>query len=151
MVRKAIEIGLGILLGAIITGHVKAESLTITADQIKRVYDGDSIYINIPDLPAVFGRNIGVRIAGIDTPEMHSRCVGTPARAREKDLAEKSKSALTSKLQAAKVIELTELKRDKYFRLLATVKLDGKDVAKSMIAEGYALPYDGGKKKGWCK
>lgn len=157
MDNKTYQQGLGFFIGLMALGayglwseKAQADTIQINTQQINRVYDGDTFYITLPDLPPVFGRNIGVRITGIDTPEMHSRCKDTPSRLLEKKLAASAKESLTLKLHNAKVIELTALKRDKYFRLLATVLLDGKDAGKQMIAEGLALPYDGGKKKGWC-
>lgn len=126
-------------------------TIQLNHSAVTRVYDGDTFYINIPDMPAVFGKNLGVRLHGIDTPEMRSSCKTEAQRAAEKKLALDAKDSLTSKIRNAKVIELTDLKRDKYFRLLATVKLDGQDVAEQLIADGYARAYDGGKKVGWCQ
>lgn len=123
---------------------------TLTPSNIERVYDGDTFYINLPDLPDVFGKRLGVRIVGIDTPEMRSKCKTQEQKAHEKKLAMDAKDSLTSKLQNAKVIELTNLQRDKYFRLLAKVKVDGNDVSEELIDEGYAVAYDGGTKSGWC-
>lgn len=124
--------------------------LTLTPSNIERVYDGDTFYINLPDLPDVFGKRLGVRIVGIDTPEMRSKCNTQVQKANERKLAMDAKDSLTSKLQNANVIELTDLQRDKYFRLLAKVKVDGNDVSEALIAEGYAVAYDGGTKVGWC-
>ena len=41
---------------------------TITDFTIIKVRDGDTFMINIPNIPDVFGKNIAVRIRGIDTP-----------------------------------------------------------------------------------
>ena len=35
-----------------------------------RNYDGDIITVDSPDWPDIVGDNIGIRIAGIDTPEL---------------------------------------------------------------------------------
>ena len=43
-------------------------------------------------------------------------------------------------------IVLYNLGRDKYFRLLASVKVDNIDVAEYMIKKGLTKEYDGGKK-----
>lgn len=45
-------------------------------DEIKdfiiiKVIDGDTFIIYIPNIPDVFGKNIAVRIRGIDTPELN--------------------------------------------------------------------------------
>jgi len=54
-------------------------------------------------------------------------------------------------LRLADVIKLTNLRRDKYFRLLAEVSIDGEDLGYSLIKNDLARPYDGGKKIGWCE
>lgn len=44
---------------------------TITNFTIIKVRDGDTFMIDIPNIPDVFGKNIAVRIRGIDTPELN--------------------------------------------------------------------------------
>ena len=39
--------------------------------------------------------------------------------------------------------------KDRYSRTLATIKVDGRDVGKIMIAEGLARPWTG-KRRPWC-
>lgn len=34
------------------------------------VHDGDTIYVDFPGVPAVLGKDLGVRLLGIDTPEL---------------------------------------------------------------------------------
>mgnify|MGYP001247571374 CR=1 FL=1 len=44
------------------------------------------------------------------------------------------------------------MKRGKYFRIVADVDIDGQDLGRLLIHEGYAQPYDGsGKKPKWGK
>ena len=109
-------------------------------------YDGDTCTISLSDLPALFGDHITVRLAGIDTPEIKGICE------KERTLAVQAQ-ALTQKLMVqATRIELLEPKRDKYFRILAKVTVDGREVAKYLIAEGLAVSYTGkGAKKDWCE
>ena len=38
-----------------------------------RNYDGDTVKVNIPEIPRLFGEEISVRIRGIDTPEIRER------------------------------------------------------------------------------
>ena len=81
---------------------------------------------------------------GIDTPELRGNC------AREKTLARKAKHHTVAMLREARKIELRDLKRGKYFRLLATVYVDGKSLGDSLFQKGLAAAYDGGAKKNWC-
>jgi endonuclease YncB( thermonuclease family) len=54
-------------------------------------------------------------------------------------------------LNDAKRIELVDLRRDKYFRVLAGIRADGRDVARQLIEAGLAVPYAGGTKTAnWC-
>jgi len=54
-------------------------------------------------------------------------------------------------LTIAKVVELRNLQRGKYFRIVADVYADGINVGDQLINEGLAVPYDGGRKtKDWC-
>jgi len=54
-------------------------------------------------------------------------------------------------LTKPKVIELRNLQRGKYFRIVADVYADGVNVGDELIKESLAVIYDGGKKiKDWC-
>jgi len=53
-------------------------------------------------------------------------------------------------LRVAKVLELRNIERGKYFRVLADVYTDGKSLAEGLIESGHARAYDGGKRLGWC-
>jgi len=43
------------------------------------------------------------------------------------------------------------MQREKYFRIVADVDIDGQDLGQMLIHEGLAQPYDGGKKPKWGK
>jgi endonuclease YncB( thermonuclease family) len=116
-------------------------------------YDGDTITVDLPDtIPDVFSHEISVRIRHIDTPEITSKdkC--------EKDAAQKAKAVTNSLLKNAKKIDLEDVGRDKYFRLLCSVNIitqanENLDLSNYLMAEGYAVPYEGGTKPktDWCK
>lgn len=107
------------------------------------VYDGDTFAADIPDFPPVIGDRIGIRLNGIDTPELNDK------RPEIKIMAEKAKSVLLTSLKNAKKIVITDLRRDKYFRLDATVIADGVNLNQLMVKLELAKPYDGGKKSPW--
>lgn len=46
---------------------------TLGVDSIIRVYDGDTFYANLFSIPDIFGKNIGIRLYGVDTPELNSK------------------------------------------------------------------------------
>lgn len=41
-----------------------------TVEEVTSIYDGDTFRCNIQVYPAIIGERMGIRIAGIDTPEM---------------------------------------------------------------------------------
>lgn len=117
----------------------------VTVSTLVGVYDGDSFTVSIEGWPRVIGDAIGVRVAGVDTPELRGKC---PA---EKVLARKARAFTRSALLSAKTIELRNLRRDKYFRILADVCIDGEPLADQLISSGVGYRYEGGKKQGWCE
>ena len=109
-------------------------------------YDGDTITFNIPAIHSLIGKNISVRIKGIDTPEIRG------ATKCEKEMAEKAKKLVANMLIKAKNIELRHVKRGKYFRIIADIIVDGRSVGKELINSNLAYPYFGNTKKeiNWC-
>lgn len=113
-------------------------------DKVTSIYDGDTFRANIKDWPPVVGYRIPIRVNGIDTPEIRGKCQ------TEKTLARKAKQITVQILRAAKTIELRNIQRGKYFRLVADVYVDGKSLADELIRKNLAVPYGGGAKQGWC-
>ena len=115
-------------------------------------YDGDTFTVNLPNLiPDVFGKKMPVRIRHIDTAEMNGK---TPC---EKEMAQKAKDVVASLLKSAKKIDLVDVDRDKYFRLLCSVNITTQanetfDLSNYLMAEGFAVPYEGETKPktDWC-
>ncbi len=83
--------------------------------------------MDIADWPAVAGQAIGVRVRGVDTPEMRDSDPTLRALARQaKDL--------TARLcPVGSSIELRNLARDKYYRLLASVYCQGRDLGEALL------------------
>lgn len=100
----------------------------------------DTFVINITNVPDVFGNNIAVRIRGIDTPELNDK------REEIRKISIQAKEELERLLYSGNKIILYDLGRDKYFRLLASVKVGNIDVAEYMINRGLAKSYNGGAK-----
>lgn len=109
-------------------------------------YDGDTITFNIPHTHPLFGTKISVRVRGLDTPELRGRPTC------EKDLAKVAKERVQTLLSKAKRIDLTEIGRDKYFRVLANVVVDGQSLSTILLEQNLAYQYDGGTKRkvNWC-
>ena len=121
------------------------ESESYTIEKIISVYDGDTFRADIRGLPDIIGKNIAIRILGIDTPEIKGKCE------EEKIVAIKARDFSRKALFNAKTITLKNLKRDKYFRLLADVYFDDIDLANALLVNNFAVKYSGKKKSSWCK
>ena len=141
----------------------------------KQIYDGDTLQdvrIEILDMrenvpagelwPGVFltpERTIeietDIRINGIDTPEkrpLKKKRDGTlrseVGRSNEKYAAAQSRLALLKLLQANELkFVVSNPTIGKYAgRIVAAVNVDGINAGQFLIKNGYALPYDGGRK-----
>ncbi len=112
----------------------------VDVGSVVSVYDGDTITVNIPVYPAIIGQKIPVRVRGIDCGEIRN-----PDKNARKNALE-IRRIIEGKLREAKKITLRRVGRDKYFRLLADVIVDGVSLGDWEIKQGYARPYDGGKK-----
>jgi micrococcal nuclease len=110
--------------------------------EVVGVYDGDTFKVNIDGWPDIIGKEISVRIYGIDTPEIR----GTKGDTKRLALSAKMFSA--NYLLGCKV-ELRNMRRGKYFRIIADVYVDGENLAELLIKEGLAKPYYGGKRPIW--
>lgn len=109
-------------------------------------YDGDTATFNIPGVHNLLGEKISIRVLHIDAPEIRgsSDC--------EKAAAKLAKQHLHDWLTTAQRIDLTNIQRDKYFRILADVMVDGQSVGEKLSELGLAYPYEGGTKVAvdWC-
>lgn len=114
--------------------------------QYVKNYDGDSITFNIPQAPAILGRNMRIRVRGIDTPELNkSRCI------QEHNKAIEARDLVHKLLQGATTINLHRTGRGKYFRMLADVEFDGRDLGTILLKRELAVSYSGGKRdSNWC-
>ena len=110
---------------------------TLSPDQIVEVYDGDTFKIDLPSQHPLFGDDISVWVAGIDTPELKG------SSDEVKALAYKAKNRTQELLSDAKTIELKNPQRDKYFRVLAEVWIDGESLGEKLKSDGLAKEYDG--------
>ena len=110
---------------------------------VTSVHDGDTITVEIPEFPSIIGENIGIRLDGIDTPEL------TDKRQEIKSIALEAKEYVRRKVSTAKKIEIDNLKRDKYFRIDAKVYIDGLLIQDELLKLKLAKPYDGGTKMPW--
>lgn len=141
-----------LLLIFTITLLLQAESLKdikfkdTVVSKVTSIYDGDTFRANIKGYPDIIGHRISIRVNGIDTPEIRGKCL------QEKNLARQAKQLTVSLLRNAKTVELRNMKRGKYFRIVADVYVDDINLGSKLIEQELAVSYDGGhKSKDWCK
>lgn len=132
-----------VVLFLILGFPVSAQAAEVLVVELVRVVDGDTIIVNIDGWPPVVGHEIGIRVNGCDTPELRDK------RPDIKAMAYRAKETVDAILRRAEVIELHNIGRGKYFRLVADVYADGVSLANILIASGLALPYDGGRRPEW--
>ena len=110
---------------------------------IVRVYDGDTITVDIEYLPEIIGEKISVRIYGIDTPEIRSKMPWNKKKAIQ------ARDYLRKRLAEGESIVLKRVSRGKYFRLVGDLFIDESRVADELISLGLAREYYGKTKDKW--
>ena len=133
-----------ILFLGVFSAQAAPEYGTVIVSKVISVYDGDTFRVDIDSLPPIVGKNIPIRLNGVDTPEIQGKCQ------YEKDLAIKARDFVRNKLANAKEIKLTKLQRGKYFRVVADVMIDGVSLEQDLLENKLAYKYTGGKKSSWC-
>lgn len=112
--------------------------------KIDRVYDGDTFFAHVKGHSPIDKKPVGIRIRGIDTPEMRDKNPSV------KKKAVKAKELVILEIKNARRVHLYNVNtKDKYGRLLASVFCDRRDLAKILLEKKLAKPYDGGKKTAW--
>ena len=112
--------------------------------RLVKVVDGDTIDVDLDLGFGVWLMKQRVRFYGINTPESRTR-----------DLEEK-KRGLAAKDRVVELIEnceelsiktiLNKKARGKYGRILANIMADGINVNQTLVSEGHAVEYFGGKR-----
>lgn len=113
---------------------------------VVRVIDGDSIVADIDMGLYMWKKDVNIRLAGINTPEVRGE-------ERPKGLIAKAK--VEEVLSPGQEIGILSIARpDKYGRLLAYIELEHNgcqidNLSDFLIDNGYAKPYNGGTKEGF--
>ena len=110
-------------------GKITQKYADVTVSRLLRVIDGDTFACDIDTHSPIAGKNISIRLRGINTPELRSR------NPEERKSANLEKQRLSDLLNSARVIELRNIDRDKYFRIDADVYIDGVDILTKLNSE----------------
>lgn len=127
-----------ILIAALMLSPLTLYAHDAKIQRVVNVYDGDTLSVHIDGLPD-YMQPMAVRIRGIDTPEINGKCD------KEKHAAIKAREFLKSKLVG--VITLKNIKKDKYFRLLADVWVGELNLGEEIIKSKNGIKYDGKNKR----
>ena len=120
------------------------ERIIFGPDSIHSVYDGDTFRVNLPNLPPVFSEAIPIRLAGIDAAEM------ADTEGEVLEYAQKAQAFTENALMNAEKIELRNMQRGKYFRIVADVFVDGESLSGLLLKEEIVKEYNGtGPRSPW--
>lgn len=112
--------------------------------ELVRVVDGDTVLVRAR---IWLGQQVtvSVRLAGIDAPELRSRCDA------ERAGAARARDFLSRRL-AGGGIALADIQYGKFAgRVVARLlDRDGADLGAALLAEGLVRPYAGGPRQRWC-
>ena len=122
-----------LLLLCLLLSTIQVQAEDFVGVQYVRAYDADTLTVNLKNLPSVFGEELGIRVAGIDAPEIRGKC------AQEEQMALQARDRVRELLEQAQQIDLVDVERDKYFRVVAKVKVDGRDLSQLLLEEGHAV------------
>ena len=113
------------------TSYGSAQAVVIS------VRDGDTLTVDIEGWPPLVGKRIGVRLAGVNTPELRAN---DPA---ERERAQAAKAFTCSLAPPGTAVELRNIRRGKYFRIVADVYAGGKNLAERLLERGFGRAYAG--------
>ncbi len=88
---------------------------------------------------------VKARLLGFDTPEVYS-----PGCREELVAGQQATAILRQVLRSGPITAARFEGHDRYGRELVWLEVGGQDVARKMIASGYAVPYSGGGHPDWC-
>lgn len=86
-----------------------------------------------------------IRIMGLDAPETYR------AKCNAEFNAGKAAKQRMARLIDSKALTIKRRGKDRYKRTLATVRVNGRDVAEIMINLKLARPYHGKRRQPWCE
>jgi endonuclease YncB( thermonuclease family) len=108
--------------------------------RVLNVVDGDTVDMTCTDT----GR-FRARLTGYDTPESYA-----PGCRSEAALANRATARLRDLLRGANTLDARLGNYDRYGRRLVALRLDGLDVSDTLVGEGLAMRYSGGRRIDWC-
>jgi len=131
--RKAVKNVLSALFAALMLSVLPAAALAWTPITITRVIDGDTIAARFSGT----GDEIRIRLYGIDAPE------------KKQPFGQAATRELQSLLAGGNA-EMETKDKDRYGRIVALIRVGGRDINERMIMEGYAWVYTKYCRESFC-
>ena len=113
---------------------------------VKYIIDGDTFVGDVLLADNIEIMSVSVRLRNVDTPEIHGECDDEIRR------AEYAKQRLSELIPVGSVIEIKNIKNDKYAGRIDANVYDaaGRDVGVVLVNEKVGRSYSGGKRESWC-
>lgn len=111
-------------------------------DEAGSTVSGKNIYVIDGDTFRIGGETI--RVAGIDAPETH------PARCPQEAAVGAAATQKLAELLRGGTLWISGNVTDRWGRSVRVVRVNGEDVADTMIGSGLARSYEGKRRSGWC-
>lgn len=114
--------------------------------RVDYVIDGDT-FSGVVKLDGGVDVSVRIRIRNVDTPEIHGECE------YERNMAARAKARLAEMLPVGSIVELNNIKDDKYLGRIDANVTDshGDDIGNKLVREGLGRKYNGGRREKWCK
>jgi endonuclease YncB( thermonuclease family) len=121
-------------------------SATAIPARVDYVIDGDT-FSCVVKLDGGVDVSARIRIRNVDTPEIRGDCE------YERNMAMRARTRLSEMLPAGSMVELTNIKDDKYLGRIDANVTDshGDDIGNKLVREGLGRKYNGGRREKWCK
>lgn len=113
--------------------------------RVGHIIDGDT-FAGVVKLDADVEVSVRVRLRNVDTPEINGECE------YERRKAQQARTRLGEIIPVGTMVELTNIKDDKYLGRIDANVADarGRDVGKILVKEGLGRKYSGGRRDKWC-
>ena len=108
IIMKKIFLVIALCLGAFIVQAATAYG-TVTVSKVISVYDGDTFRVNIDSLPPLVGKNIPIRLKGVDTPEIQGKCQYERNLALRQEISSEVNSRMQKRLDCRSFREASTL------------------------------------------
>lgn len=111
---------------------------------VNRIIDGDTISVDLPCDIDILCKELYIRVAEVDTPELRGKCDS------EREKASEAKRFVEKFIERSDYVNLQECKRGKFYRLICHVVSQNGDLTENLIYAKLGRRYMGGKREGWC-